>query len=87
MTEARKILGMSLGMGPKDRTYKAYIEVNCQRFFHTVIMLFDFTCDFSRSQQCPDGIWRDEQSSSPDELSSSPDEWSSLYQPTYFLHK
>ena len=24
---ARKILGMSLGMCPKDRTYKAYIEV------------------------------------------------------------
>lgn len=27
MVEARKILGMSLGMCPKDRTYKAYIEV------------------------------------------------------------
>ncbi len=25
---ARKILGMSLGMCPKDRTYKAYIEVS-----------------------------------------------------------
>ena len=25
---ARKILGLSLGMCPKDRTYKAYIEVN-----------------------------------------------------------
>ena len=29
MVEARKILGMSLGMCPKDRTYKAYIEVSC----------------------------------------------------------
>ena len=29
MAEARKILGMSLGMCPKDRTYKAYIEVAC----------------------------------------------------------
>lgn len=29
MVEARKILGMSLGMCPKDRTYKAYIEVGC----------------------------------------------------------
>lgn len=29
MVEARKILGMSLGMCPKDRTYKAYIEVAC----------------------------------------------------------
>ena len=29
MVEARKILGMSLGMCPKDRTYKAYIEVTC----------------------------------------------------------
>ena len=25
---ARKILGMSLGMCPKDRTYKAYVEVS-----------------------------------------------------------
>ena len=25
---ARRILGMSLGMCPKDRTYKAYIEVS-----------------------------------------------------------
>lgn len=25
---ARKILGLSLGMCPKDRTYKAYIEVS-----------------------------------------------------------
>ena len=29
MVEARKILGMSLGLCPKDRTYKAYIEVGC----------------------------------------------------------
>ena len=39
MVEARKILGMSLGMCPKDRTYKAYIEVGCP----TLIAAFPYT--------------------------------------------
>lgn len=29
MDAARKILGRSLGMCPKDRTYRAYIDVSC----------------------------------------------------------
>lgn len=29
MDAARKVLGRSLGMCPKDRTYKAYIDVSC----------------------------------------------------------
>lgn len=36
---ARKILGMSLGMCPKDRTYKAYIEVS------TVCSALDYNID------------------------------------------
>jgi len=36
---ARKILGMSLGMCPKDRTYKAYIEVS------TAILALEYQVD------------------------------------------
>ncbi len=30
LDSARKILGMALGMAPKDKTYKAYIELELQ---------------------------------------------------------